>query len=117
MRYIKAKTVEQQDIQATHRIRSELMRHRTAKANQIRGLVTEYGLIAPLQMASLRVAIPHWLEEPGNGLTDRFRALLHALWDDLLTLPTWPNRHNYCLTAREQAAFSLCSRYASSPYS
>lgn len=53
MRFIKAKTVEQQDIQATHRIRSELMSHRTAKANQIRGLVTEYGLVAPLQMASL----------------------------------------------------------------
>ena len=54
MRFVKAKTVEQQDIQATHRIRSELMCHRTAKGNQIRGLVTEYGLVAPLQMASLR---------------------------------------------------------------
>jgi transposase len=86
MRYIKAKTVEQQDIQATHRIRSELMCHRTAKANQIRGLVTEYGLVAPLQLASLRAAIPRWLEDAGNGLTDRFRALLHGLWDDLLTL-------------------------------
>ena len=86
MRLIKAKTVEQQDIQATHRIRSELMRHRTAKANQIRGLVTEYGLVAPLQMASLRAAIPCWLEDAENGLTDRFHALLHGLWDDLLTL-------------------------------
>jgi transposase len=78
--------VEQQDIQATHRIRSELMSHRTAKANQIRGLVTEYGLVAPLQMTSLRAAIPRWLEDAGNGLTERFRALLHGLWDDLLTL-------------------------------
>ncbi len=86
MRFIKAKTVEQQDYQATHRIRSELMSHRTAKANQIRGLVTEYGLVAPLQMASLRAAIPRWLEDADNGLTDRFRALLHGLWDDLLTL-------------------------------
>jgi transposase len=86
MHFVKAKTVEQQDIQATHRIRSELMSHRTAKANQIRGLVTEYGLVAPLQMTSLRAAIPRWLEEAENGLTDRFRALLHGLWDDLLTL-------------------------------
>ena len=86
MHFVKAKTVEQQDIQATHRIRRELMCHRTAKANQIRGLVTEYGLIAPLQMASLRVAIPRWLEDAENGLTERFRALLHGLWDDLLTL-------------------------------
>jgi transposase len=86
MRFVKAKTVEQQDIQATHRIRSELMCHRTAKGNQIRGLVAEYGLVAPLQMASLRAAIPRWLEDAENGLTDRFRALLHGLWDDLLTL-------------------------------
>lgn len=86
MRYVAAKTVEQQDIQAAHRIRSELMGHRTAKANQIRGLVTEYGLVAPLQMASLRAAIPRWLEDAENGLTSRFRALLHGLWDDLIRL-------------------------------
>ena len=86
MRYVKAKTVEQQDIQATHRIRSELMGHRTAKGNQIRGLVTEYGLVAPQQLASLRAAIPRWLEDAENGLTSRFRSLLHGLWGDLKTL-------------------------------
>ncbi len=47
MRFVAVKTVEQQDIQATHRIRSELIGQRTAKANQIRGLVAEYGLVAP----------------------------------------------------------------------
>jgi transposase len=30
MRYVKIKSVEQQDIQAIHRVRSELMGHRTA---------------------------------------------------------------------------------------
>jgi len=43
MRYVTVKTVAQQDIQATHRIRAELITQRTAKANQIRGLVAEYG--------------------------------------------------------------------------
>ena len=47
MRFVTVKSVEQQDIQATHRVRSELMSQRTAKANQIRGLVAEYGLVAP----------------------------------------------------------------------
>ena len=47
MRFVSVKTVEQQDIQAVHRIRSELIGQRTAKANQIRGLVAEYGLVAP----------------------------------------------------------------------
>lgn len=54
MRYVAIKTIEQQDIQAVHRVRSGLMNHRNAKANQIRGLVAEYGLIAPKQLGPLR---------------------------------------------------------------
>ena len=86
MRFVSVKTVEQQDIQATHRIREELKAHRNAKANQIRGLVAEYGLVAPQTLLALRRAIPEWLEDAENGLTDYFRSLLHGLWDDLLTL-------------------------------
>ena len=86
MRFVAVKTVEQQDIQAAHRIRSELIGHRTAKANQIRGLVAEYGLVAPQQMARLRAAVPDWLEDAENGLTSRCRGLLSDLWNDLKTL-------------------------------
>ena len=86
MRFVSIKTVEQQDIQATHRIRSGLIEQRTAKANQIRGLVSEYGLVAPKELLSLRRAIPCWLEDAENGLTLRFRHLLDGLWGDLRTL-------------------------------
>lgn len=86
MRFVAVKTVSQQDIQATHRIRSELISQRTAKANQIRGLVAEYGLVAPQQLTRLRAAVPDWLEDAENGLTERFRRLLSGLWDDLKTL-------------------------------
>ena len=86
MRFVAVKTVGQQDIQAIHRVRSELIGHRTAKANQIRGLVAEYGLVAPQQLARLRAAVPDWLEDAENGLTSRFRALLNGLWNDLKTL-------------------------------
>jgi transposase len=65
---VKVKTVEQQDLQAMHRIRDEIKSHRIAKANQIRGRVTEYGLVAPLQLPALRRAIPEWLEDADNGL-------------------------------------------------
>ena len=37
-------------------------------------------------MRALRAAIPCWLEDAENGLTSRFRALLHGLWNDLQTL-------------------------------
>ena len=84
MRYVPVKTLEQQDIQAIHRVRSSLIGQRTATANQIRGLVAEYGLVAPKQLGPLRKAIPCWLEEAENGLTDRFRRVLHGLWEELL---------------------------------
>jgi transposase len=86
MRFVSVKSVEQQDIQATHRIREELKAHRNAKANQIRGLVAEYGLVAPQGLLALRRTIPEWLEDAENGLTDSFRSLLHGVWSDLLAL-------------------------------
>jgi len=39
MRFVAIKTIEQQDIKSTQRIRAGLIEQRTAKANQIRGLV------------------------------------------------------------------------------
>jgi transposase len=88
MRFVSVKSVEQQDIQAVHRIRSELLGQRTAKANQLRGLVAEYGLVAPKQLSHLRAALPGWLEDAENGLSERFRRLLNALWGDLVELDT-----------------------------
>lgn len=40
------KTIEQQDIQALHRIRDRLVCQRTQLMNQLRGLLSEYGIIA-----------------------------------------------------------------------
>ena len=86
MHPVRVKTVEQQDIQAIHRVREELKSHRIAKANQVRGLVSEYGLVAPQQLSSLRRAIPEWLEDADNGLSFLFRQLLQGLWGDLHAL-------------------------------
>lgn len=88
MRFVEAKSVEQQDIQAVHRVRTELVAQRTSKANQIRGLVGEYGLVAPISLGALRRAVPDWLEDAGNGLSDRFRRLLAGLAEDLRQLDT-----------------------------
>jgi len=86
MRFVAVKTVAQQDIQAVHRVRSGLISQRTAKANQIRGLVSEYGLVAPKEMGPLRAALPCWLEDAENGLSGPFKRLLAGLWGDLRTL-------------------------------
>ena len=86
MRFVAVKSVEQQDIQAVHRIRAELTKQRTAKSNQIRGLVAEYGLVAPKELVQLRRALPCWLEDAENGLSERFRRLLNGLWGDFQAL-------------------------------
>lgn len=86
MRFVAVKSVEQQDLQAIHRIREELCSQRTSKGNQIRGLCSEYGLVASKEMNQLRAAVPCWLEDLENGLTQRFRRMLHGLWLDLMNL-------------------------------
>ncbi len=83
MRFVAVKSVKQQDAQAVHRIREELVGQRTAKANQIRGLVGEYGIVAPAGIQKLRFSLPQWLEDAENGLTDEFRGLLADLAEDL----------------------------------
>jgi transposase len=86
MRFVSVKTIAQQDLQAIHRIRSELVRQRTAKANQIRGLLAEYGIVVGRQVATLRRALPEVLENAENGLSFDFRALLDDLRQDLIRL-------------------------------
>ncbi len=86
MRFVTIKSIEQQDLQALHRVRQSLMTHRIAKSNQIRGLVAEYGLVAPQHVKGLREAIPDWLEDAENGLSDFFRGLLNDLCADLRQL-------------------------------
>ena len=86
MRFVPVKSVQQQDIQAIHRVRASLVEQRSAKSNQIRGLVAEYGLVAPRELLHLRRALPRWLEDDGNGLTMSFRRLLHGLQKELIEL-------------------------------
>ena len=57
-RFDAIKTIAQQDIQAIHRIRSELIQQRTAKVNQIRGLLAEYGIVVGRRVDILQHALP-----------------------------------------------------------
>ena len=86
MRFVPAKSVEQQDMQALHRIRSRLIGSRTQLGNQIRGLLAEYGIVLPLQLNRLTKALPTLLEEGENELTSMGRALFASLFAELLQL-------------------------------
>lgn len=88
MRFVAIKEVCQQDIQSLHRIRSRNVANRTAHANQIRGLLMEYGIELPQGRRRVRGELPRILEDAENGLTPLFRELLFALYEDLIRLDT-----------------------------
>ena len=87
MRFVPIKTTAQQDLQAIHRTRSELIKQRTMKGNQIRGLLAEYGVIVDKRLERLRAALPVILEHVDsgdNGLTMPMRHLMNELREDLV---------------------------------
>lgn len=66
------KTEEQQAILALHRMRSGLVKFRTAQINGLRGLLTEYGEVMPQGKAGIRKGITEALAR----LSDRLPAMV-----------------------------------------
>ena len=86
MRFVPIKSIEQQDIQMLHRVRSGLVKERTALANRIRGLLAEYGIIVPIGLVKVRQQLPDILEDADNGLTMAARVIFADLQDQLIEL-------------------------------
>src|SRR6202451_4100787 len=61
MRFVPVKNVEQQAVLAQHRVRQGFIKARTAQANQIRGLLAEFGLIIPQGIANIAKRVPELL--------------------------------------------------------
>ena len=70
-------------MQALHRMRSLVVARRTAQVNQVRGLLLEYGLEVAQGRAALMRRLPEILEDADNGLSERFRAELNELAEEL----------------------------------
>jgi transposase len=86
MRFVGIKSVDQQDIQGLHRIRSGFMQARTRVVNQARGLLAEYGIVVGRQVGRLRRRLPEILEDSENGLTAFGRELFAGLYLELVHL-------------------------------
>ncbi|MCU7812895.1 MAG: IS110 family transposase [Candidatus Thiodiazotropha sp. (ex Notomyrtea botanica)] len=76
MPFVPSKSIEQQDIQAMHRIRMRLVRDRTALVNQTRGLLREYGVFLPVGIRPFREQLPQVLEDADNELTPLTREMI-----------------------------------------
>lgn len=86
MLFVAVKSVEQQDIQSLHRIRSRLVSNRTALTNQTRGLLAEYGVAMSKGMATFKQRIVELLADEPEKLSDGFKVCLQEQYDEFIEL-------------------------------
>jgi transposase len=79
MRFVPIKNIEQQAILSVHRVRQGFVKARTAQANQIRGLLGEFGLVIPQGIYNVAKRVPEILEDASNALPAQFRHLIDRL--------------------------------------
>jgi transposase len=83
MRFVSPKSIEQQDLQSLHRIRSLLVQERTATANQIRGLLMEYGLVMPQGIHNITKCLPIILADQETELSELTKKFLRDLYEQI----------------------------------
>ncbi len=88
MRFVTPKSIEQQDIQSLHRVRSRQVAARTALSNELRGLLSEYGVVLPQGITQLRKNLTAMLEtaQQQERVTQRGKLLFETMLDELREL-------------------------------
>ena len=81
-RFVPAKTNEQLDLQALHRVRSRLVSERTAMINQIRGFLLERSIIVRQGLRFLRQALPDILAKRTDVRSPRMVRIVADLASD-----------------------------------
>ena len=78
MKFVPNKKIEQQEVLLLHRARSLVMKQRTAQANQMRGLLAEFGIIIPKGISHLN-KFSDILEDHKDNLTTKSQAVFEQL--------------------------------------
>jgi transposase len=81
MRFVPVKTPAQQAVLSLHRARQGFIKARTAQANQLRGLLGEFGIAIPQGIRQLSTHVPDIVEDADNGLPGLMRGLVQRLWE------------------------------------
>lgn len=95
MRFVPAKTAEQQGVMSLHRIREGLKEERTACINRIRGVLSEFGLVFAKSPKALRAGLVDVLEDASNELSLIARLLVQRAfehWRELDEHMRWCDR-------------------------
>ena len=85
MRFVPIKTMEQQAVLSVHRVRQGFVKARTAQANQIRGLLTEFGLVLPQGISNVMRGVPQ-LIDVATDLPASMRQLIARLLENMKVL-------------------------------
>lgn len=83
MCFVPVKTAEQQAVLSVHRARQGFVKARTAQANQIRGLLAEFGIVIPKGIGHIAKRLPEILEDGENALPGMMRQLVRELGEHL----------------------------------
>lgn len=83
---VPVKTASQQAILSIHRARQSFVKARTAQANQIRGLLAEFGFVIPQGISHITKCVPEIIEDAENDLPGSFRQLIGRLTEHLKVL-------------------------------
>ncbi|MGI2166561.1 IS110-like element ISSpu22 family transposase [Shewanella oncorhynchi] len=86
MRFVKPKSVEQQDVQLLHRMRDRLTKQSTALINQVRGMLAEYGIVMTKSKSAFKAQLPDILVDEANTLTTKGRAIFYQLYDEVIDI-------------------------------
>jgi transposase len=86
MRFVPIKDVDQQDIQALHRVRERLIGERTALVNAVHGLMHEYGIVMPKGVSKFRQAVVGKLEAAKDKLTPLSQEMFWQLVEEFAAL-------------------------------
>jgi len=86
MRFVPPKSTEQLEIQAVHRIRQRLVSDRTRLVNQIRGLLSEHGVVIARDISRLRYALAQIADGVDETLGDMILELVRDVRNELTEL-------------------------------
>lgn len=86
MRFVPIKTEEQQTILVLHRVRAGIIKQRTALANQIRGLLAEFGVIVPKGIKQLNARLSQLLLSTDSMVPIDLRETFKTMLDELAAL-------------------------------
>lgn len=86
MRFVPPKSPDQLTLQAVHRIRQRLVSDRTRLVNQIRGLLTEHGIVIARDINRLRHALGRIADGDEKSLDDMMRDLVRDIRGELAEL-------------------------------